>query len=224
MDVCVNPWISVDVRANPWISTYTRNSVYRCKISAYIHVHFIISMHFRIQVLLHILPKFLFIILRISWKLRCNTPYLWTSADFHIQSTEVHGILREGSPQCWGYVKTSSYWGKEDYKFWIRVIWTKVNEWPWPLVLIKLHVPYLFSCLHLPTFISQTTIISEKIHCFNFFPYKSTGDHIWPCHKNRSVSTEGHHLNNLGSTCTWVLDAACFKIIDLLVPEILKVC
>ena len=29
---------------------------------------------------------------------------------------------------------------KEDLKYWIWVIWTKVNEWPWPLVIIKLRV------------------------------------------------------------------------------------
>ena len=38
-----------------------------------------------------------------------------------------------------------------------------------------------------------------KIHCFNFFPYKSIGDQIWPCH-DRSRSTQGHHLNKRGST------------------------
>ena len=29
---------------------------------------------------------------------------------------------------------------KRSLKCWIEVIWTKVDEWPWSLVLIKLHV------------------------------------------------------------------------------------
>ena len=29
---------------------------------------------------------------------------------------------------------------KTSLKYWIWEIWTKVSEWPWPLVLIKLHV------------------------------------------------------------------------------------
>ena len=50
------------------------------------------------------------------------------------------------------------YWGKEVWNYWISVIWTKVNKWPWPLVLITLHV---FSWLQLPTFILQTTTVFE---------------------------------------------------------------
>ena len=42
---------------------------------------------------------------------------------------------------------------------------------------------YSFSCLQLPTFISQTTIVSEKPVVSNFFTYKSIGDQIWPCRK-----------------------------------------
>ena len=38
-----------------------------------------------------------------------------------------------------------------------------------------------------------------KIHCFTFFPYKSIRDQIWLPY-NRSKSTQGHHLNQLGST------------------------
>ena len=48
------------------------------------------------------------------------------------------------------------------------------------------------------SFESQTTIVSEKIHCFTFFPYKSIRDQIWPCHRSRS--TQGHYSNKSGST------------------------
>ena len=34
-------------------------------------------------------------------------------------------------------VNISGYWGKVS-KYWLWVTWTKVNEWPWPLILIKL--------------------------------------------------------------------------------------
>ena len=33
------------------------------------------------------------------------------------------------------------------------------------------------------SFKSQRNIVSENIHCFNFFPYKSIRDQIWPCRK-----------------------------------------
>ena len=42
---------------------------------------------------------------------------------------------------------------------------------------------YSFSWLHLPTFVSWTTIVSEKSIVLTFFPYKSIGDRIWPCRK-----------------------------------------
>ena len=44
------------------------------------------------------------------------------------------------------------------------------------------------SCTNLADCIYQlwyhkTKIISEKIHCFTIFPYKSIRDQFWPCHK-----------------------------------------
>ena len=39
---------------------------------------------------------------------------------------------------------------------------------------------HTFSWLHLPTLISKTTIVSEKIQCFTFFPIRVQ---IWPCRK-----------------------------------------
>ena len=64
------------------------------------------------------------------------------------------------------------------------MIWTKVIEWPWPLVLIKLHV-FILLAPSINFYIISTAIISEKwkFHCFNFFPYKSIGNQIWPCRK-----------------------------------------
>ena len=50
--------------------------------------------------------------------------------------------------------------------------WTKVNEWPWPLIF---------------TASSNFDIIDYKsfwkIHRFTFFPYKSIRGQIWPCRK-----------------------------------------
>ena len=59
--------------------------------------------------------------------------------------------------------------------------WIKVNEWPWPLIFIKLHV-------HIWLTGSSNFDITDyssfwKIHCFAFFPYKSLWDQIWPCCK-----------------------------------------
>ena len=42
---------------------------------------------------------------------------------------------------------------------------------------------YSLSLLHLPTLISQTTIVSEKYIVLPFFPYKSMRGQIWPCRK-----------------------------------------
>ena len=61
-----------------------------------------------------------------------------------------------------------------------------------------------------------------KNNSFHFFPYKSVCDQIWPwC---RSRSTQGHNLNNLGSTCIDMY-LPSFKVIGLFVLEkkILKV-
>ena len=55
--------------------------------------------------------------------------------------------------------------------------WTKVNEWPSPLIF-----NHLVNCIY-PTLTSQTTILSEKSIVLLFFPYKSIRDQIWPCHK-----------------------------------------
>ena len=49
-----------------------------------------------------------------------------------------------------------------------------------------------------------------KIDCFTFSPYKIISDQIWPCRRNRSRSTQGHHLNKLGSTRA--PDAAYYQV------------
>ena len=54
---------------------------------------------------------------------------------------------------------------------------------------------YSFSWLHLPTFISQTTIVSEK--SVNFFQYKSISDQIWPCSKTGQGQPRGIIWTNL---------------------------
>ena len=68
--------------------------------------------------------------------------------------------------------------------------WTKVNGWPWPLILIKVHV------LIWLTVSTNFDIIEYNsfwvIHCFTFFLYKIIRHQIWPLNKLRS---------------TWVLDA-----------------
>ena len=56
---------------------------------------------------------------------------------------------------------------------------------------------YSLSWLHLPTFISQTTTQFLKIHCFNFFQYKSIGDQIWPCSKIGQSQPRGIIWTNL---------------------------
>ena len=46
---------------------------------------------------------------------------------------------------------------------------------------------YSFSWLHLPTFITQTTIVSEKIHCFTFFSVQKHGPNLsLPWNRSRS--------------------------------------
>ena len=58
---------------------------------------------------------------------------------------------------------------------------TKVNEWPWPWVVINHHVIiYLTICtnFHLTDFNSFSEIYSLSI-----FPYKSKRDQIWHCCK-----------------------------------------
>ena len=80
------------------------------------------------------------------------------------------------------------------HKYWIWVIWTR----SWPLVLIKLS----YSWLHLPTFISQTTTVSEKSIVLTVSHTKAKpymGSNLTLPLK-RSRSTQGHHLNKLGST------------------------
>ena len=84
------------------------------------------------------------------------------------------------------------------------MIWTKVNEWPWPLVLIKLHV--LIQLTASTTFYIIDYNYFWKIHCFNFFPYKSIGNQIWHCRKIGQDQPRGIIWNKLGSTR--VLDAA----------------
>ena len=59
--------------------------------------------------------------------------------------------------------------------------WTKVNEWHWPLIFIKLHV-----LIRLTASINFDIIDSNSfwnIHCFTFFPYKNIKDQILSCSK-----------------------------------------
>ena len=71
--------------------------------------------------------------------------------------------------------RPSGYWGKGVWKYWIWVTLTKVNEWPRPVILIKLHV------LIKLTLSTSFDIIDYnsfwKIHSFNVFPYKSIYGH-----------------------------------------------
>ena len=66
------------------------------------------------------------------------------------------------------------------------MILTKANEWPWPLVLIKLHV--LIKSTASTNFYIIGYVSFWKFCCFTFFPYKSIGDQIWPCGK----TSQGH--------------------------------
>ena len=59
--------------------------------------------------------------------------------------------------------------------------WTKVNERPWPLILIKAHVLSLVDCIYQLFYPWLQQFL--KIHCFNFFLYKSIQDQIWSCCK-----------------------------------------
>ena len=80
--------------------------------------------------------------------------------------------------------------------------WTKVNEWPWPLIFIKLQV------LIWLTASTNLDIIDYngfwKIHCFKIFPYKvnpgSSFEETWKY-----------------SSIQWCIPN--FKVIGLLVPE-----
>ena len=47
------------------------------------------------------------------------------------------------------------------------------------------------------SFIRKSKIDPEKSIVFHFFLYKSIRGQIWPCEKNRSSSTPGHHVNKL---------------------------
>ena len=58
--------------------------------------------------------------------------------------------------------------------------WTKIIEWPSPLIFINLHV---LIWLTASTNFDIDYNSSWKIHCFTFFPYKSIRDQIWPCRK-----------------------------------------
>ena len=75
---------------------------------------------------------------------------------------------------------------------------SKVKQWPWPLVLIYIHV-----LITTNVFTNVWAKIFQTFHeilCIRISPYLTL-----PC--NRLWSTQGHHLNNLGSTR--VLDATC---------------
>ena len=72
---------------------------------------------------------------------------------------------------------------------------TKVKEWPWPLILTQLP---LVECFKQLSDLSLQQLPKNKIK--HFFPYKSYVNKFdlgvkWV------RSTQGHNLNNLGSTC-----------------------
>ena len=56
--------------------------------------------------------------------------------------------------------------------------WTKVNEWHWPLIFIKLYVLIWLTNFDITDYNSFW-----KINCFTFFLYKRIIDQIWPCRK-----------------------------------------
>ena len=58
---------------------------------------------------------------------------------------------------------------------------TKVSEWPWPLIFIKVHI--LIQVIASTNFDIIDYNSFWKIHCFTFFPYKNIGDQILPCRK-----------------------------------------
>ena len=57
----------------------------------------------------------------------------------------------------------------------------KVNEWPWPLIFIQVHVPIKLTASTNFDIIDYNSF--WNIHYFTFFPYKSIRNQIWSCRK-----------------------------------------
>ena len=96
------------------------------------------------------------------------------------------------------------------------MIWTKVNEWPWPSVLIKLHV--LIQLTASTNFYTIDYNSFWNIHCFNFFPHKSIRDQIWPCRKICLCQPRGIIWTNLVILEYSMLHTK-FQVIGLSLPE-----
>ena len=76
-----------------------------------------------------------------------------------------------------GFNQPNGYWGKRNLK--ILNVMSDLDQGPWMTLTFGTHKA---SCTHLVDFIQQYNSF-WKIHCFNFFPYKSVGDQTWPCPK-----------------------------------------
>ena len=81
----------------------------------------------------------------------------------------------------------------------IGSLWTKVNEWLWPFIFIKLHVLiYLtastnFDITDYNSFLKNNNIVLP-------FPIQKHKGPNLTLPYNRSRSTQGHHLNKLNNT------------------------
>ena len=87
---------------------------------------------------------------------------------------------------CWGYVKISGYWGKRSLKI---LNLSDLEQVQWMSLTFGIHIQscmYSFSFLHLPIFISQTTIILKNT-LFYLFPIQNSNKSIrnqsWSCRK-----------------------------------------
>ena len=72
------------------------------------------------------------------------------------------------------------------------MIWTKTLTFGTHKALYTRLTDCIYQLLY-----HKTTIVSEKSIVFNFFPYKSIGDHIWPCRKIGWGQSRGIILTNL---------------------------
>ena len=81
-----------------------------------------------------------------------------------------------------------------------NVDWVTLDKGHWMTLTLGCHVVmYSFIWLYVPTFTSQASTVSRKSK-LSIFPYKNKREQIWSSYKNRSWSTEGHHLIKFDST------------------------
>ena len=73
------------------------------------------------------------------------------------------------------------FWGKQVLTLKSEWPLTKVKEWSWPLILTQLH--WLIKLNASSNFEIQGCNSFQKINNFQFFPYKSLCDQIWPWRK-----------------------------------------